>query len=215
MSAKYLVKGIKLLIFCVLAAGANYLLNTLSVFILKLPLFLDTVFTCALAFAAGPVPGIAAAALTTVVISFRDGSTRLFVLCSITEVLLICFLKPKARQNRAGGIGRFYPEAASLVNTFAALLFLYIAACVVVSILGGIIDFILYDLMLKNKLHYSPEDTFKVGLLRSSLPILPANILSRLPINVVDRFITIFGGFSISLMGKRIGSYHQEGKIHH
>jgi hypothetical protein len=206
MIAKSLARGIKLFVLCALAVGANYLFNTLSVFILKLPLFLDTVFTCAVAFAAGLVPGIAVATLSTVVISFRDNSTLLFVLCSIAEVLLICLMKPdKSCGDSSGGpkTGRGYTLPATFISTFAALLLLYIAACVTVSVLGGIIDFILYEVLLENKLSYSPEDTFKMGFLRSGPPALITNILSRIPINIVDRFVTIFGGFSLSLAIKR------------
>ncbi|MDR2053461.1 MAG: hypothetical protein LBP80_08610, partial [Treponema sp.] len=186
MNAKSLAGGIKLLVLCVLAVGANYALNTLSVFILKLPLFLDTVFTCAVAFAAGPVAGIAVALITTIVISFRDHSTWIFVLCSIAEVLLVWLMKPGPRHSfrtfrRTGaGPSPAPPETkASFISTFAVLLLLYVAACVTVSVLGGILDFILYDILPNTKLHYSPEDTFKMGLLRGGPPILLANILSR------------------------------------
>jgi hypothetical protein len=209
MVAKSLTQGIKLVILCALAVGANYLLNTLSVFILKLPLFLDTVFTCAVTFAAGLVPGIAVAVLTTAVIFVRDDSTFLFVLCSIAEVFLVWLMKAHSR-NSPWGFRRKsadpFPPAAktSFISTFAALLLLYIAACITISVLGGILDFILYDVLLDRKFHYSPEDTFKMGLLRNGPPILMTNILSRIPINIVDRFVVIFGGFSLSLAVKRI-----------
>jgi hypothetical protein len=206
MIAKGLVRGIKLSLLCLFAVAANYFLNTMSVFIFKLPLFLDTVFTCVVSFAAGPVPGIASAVLTTAVIGFRDDRTYLFVLCSIAEVLLICRLKPpvpglKRKTRISAGIP--LPETNFFVSAFALLLLLYVAACLTVSVLGGLIDFILYDVFAGNKLHYSPEDTFKMGLLRHGPPILITNILSRIPINIVDRFITIFGGFSLSLLIRR------------
>jgi hypothetical protein len=208
MIAKSLTRGIKLIILCALAVGANYLLNTLSVFILKLPLFLDTVFTCVVAFAAGLVPGIAAAVLTTAVIFVRDNGTFLFVLCSITEVFLVWLMNPHSK-NSPWGFRRKsadpFPSAArtSFISTFTALLLLYIAACITISVLGGILGFILYDVLLTRKLYYSPEDTFKMGLLHNGPPILVTNILSRIPINIVDRFVVIFGGFSLSLAVKR------------
>jgi hypothetical protein len=207
MNAKSLARGIKLIVLCILAVGANYVLNTLSVFILKLPLFLDTVFTCAVTFTAGPVPGMVVGVLTTIIILFRDSSTWLFVFCTIAEVLLVWLMKPGPR-DPFPGFSRRSREAelppaetkVSFINTFAGLLLLYIAACITVSVLGGIFDFILYDVLPNSKLHYSPEDTFKMGLLRGGPPILLANILSRIPINIVDRFVVIFGGFSLSLL---------------
>jgi hypothetical protein len=202
MNAKGLLRGLGISVLCVLAVGANYVLNTLSVFILRLPLFLDTVFTCAVAFAAGPIAGIAVAVLTTAVISFRDSSTWIFVLCSVAEVLLVRLMKPGLR-NSSRGSGVSSPDLpegrASFVSVLVVLLLLYITACLAVSVLGGILDFILYDVLTNKKLHYSPEDTFKMGLLRGGPSILAANILSRIPINIVDRFIVIFGGFALSL----------------
>ncbi|MDR0586434.1 MAG: hypothetical protein LBG26_04270 [Treponema sp.] len=147
------------------------------------------------------------AVLTTAIIFFRDSSTWVFVLCSIAEVLLVWLIKPGLR-NSSRARGASSPDLpggrASFVSVLAVLLLLYIAACLVVSVLGGILDFILYDVLSNEKLHYSPEDTFKIGLLRSGPPILAANILSRIPINIVDRFIVIFGGFALSLPLKGI-----------
>jgi len=50
---------------------------------------------------------------------------------------------------------------------------------------------------------YSPSDIFKLGFLRHNAPVLAAGILSRIPINIVDRFIVIFGGYGISLIFRK------------
>jgi hypothetical protein len=166
----------------------------------KLSLFLDTVFTCALTFAGGLVPGLIVVVLTVIDISIFQGKEFwLFQLCSLAEVLLICLLRPgKAR--RLSSLGGSGPEkTASFISTLAVLLVLYAAACVTISVLGGIVDFVLYDILAEGKAYYSPEDTFKIGLLRGGSPVVVTNILARIPINVVDRFIVIFGGFSLSL----------------
>jgi hypothetical protein len=220
MNAKYLVKGIKWLVLCALAVKANYYLNGI-VRALDLPLFMDTFFTCVITFAGGLVPGITVAALTALDFVIRDAGALPFLLCSLAEVLLISFLKPGktaglpsesaplAGGGTGGGGGRaFLPENVIplFISTFAPLLFLYVAACLVVSVLGGIIDFVFYDVLAENKSFFSPEDTFKIGLLRDASSLLLANILSRIPINIVDRFIVIFGGFSLSLLLKKIAA---------
>jgi hypothetical protein len=51
---------------------------------------------------------------------------------------------------------------------------------------------------------YSFEDTFELGLLRNNVPVLAAAILSRIPINIVDRFFAIFGGYGLSLLFRRL-----------
>jgi hypothetical protein len=212
MVAKTLIRGIKLLILCILVVKANHYLNVLAR-VLKLPLFMDTVFTCALAFWAGLIPGLIAVALAAVDVAFREGNAWVFSVCALGEVLLICFLKPGDNPGRGqparigrGMRGRPFlsgTAAASFISTFTTLLLLYVAACITVSVLGGLIDFIMYDVLAKNKLYYSPEDTFKIGFLHSGPPLVLTNILSRIPINIVDRFITVFGGFSLSLLVKK------------
>jgi hypothetical protein len=74
--------------------------------------------------------------------------------------------------------------------------------CLLISVVGGIIDFVLYNLLAAPRGAY-PEDIFKLGLYRNNVPALAAAILSRIPINIVDRFIAIFGGYGISLLYRR------------
>jgi hypothetical protein len=200
MTAKRLVRGIALFGVCALAVKANHGMREI-ILALKLPLFLDTVFTCALTFAWGSVPGIIVAGLTVLDLIFLRGQESWpFQLCSLAEVFLICLLRPGKTRRFSPPTGARAPEkTASFINTFAALLILYVACCAAVSVLGGIIDYVLYDTLVENKTYYSPEDAFKIGLLRSGPPVIITNILSRIPINIVDRFITIFGGFALSL----------------
>ena len=184
---------IKLIIFCVLAAGANYLCNTLCVYTFKIPLFLDTLFTVAVSFAAGLIPGLVTALLTYTAVGIRDGAFTPFIVCSIIEVLLVCRLKPV----RSIWHKSFNPLHL-IVSVFAGLILLYFTACITISVLGGVIDFFYYKLLSNPKLYFSPEDTFKMGLFRSGGHVLVMDILSRIPVNIVDRFIVIFGGYFIS-----------------
>jgi len=43
------------------------------------------------------------------------------------------------------------------------------------------------------------EDVYKAGIQQNLFPVPIMNILSRIPVNLVDRFIVIFGGYFISL----------------
>jgi hypothetical protein len=69
-----------------------------------------------------------------------------------------------------------------------------------ISILGGAIDTTVFMLFSQTKVNFSPEGVFRLGLLRNGIPILWANILARFPINLVDRFIVVFGGCGVSLL---------------
>jgi hypothetical protein len=209
---KHIARIIKLSLVCVLAAGANYLVHNFFVNFLKIPLFLDTVFSAAVSFAFGLVPGLVTVLLTKVAfVVFSGGSFDPFIICGFVEVLLVSLLKPSnpgessakgASMKRPSIKGRTIalPEAAltSSVSIFARLMLLYIVCSIAVSVTGGIIEFIYHTVLPNPKLYFSAEDTLKLGLLESGIPPLAMNILSRIPVNFVDRFIVIFGGYFIS-----------------
>ena len=88
---------------------------------------------------------------------------------------------------------------ASYTVIAAKLMLLYIVCAISISILGGIIDFLPKFLAETHAHYFSVEYTFKLGLVMNNLPTLAVNILSRIPILLVDRFIVIFGGYFISL----------------
>ena len=197
------IKYLKLILICLIAAGLNYLLNTVSIYLFKIPLFLDTIFNAAVCFAAGLIPGLITALLSYIFLSIRNGNFDPFVLCAITEVILIWFLKPAAlpQRDKLRTIpAKNWPQNLEtlFVSTIARLMFIFIICCITISILGGLIDFIYYTVLANLKPYFSAEDVFKIGLLRSNIPVLFMNILSRIPVNLVDRFIVIFGGYFVS-----------------
>jgi hypothetical protein len=194
----------KLIILCFLATGCNFLLNTLICEVFLLPLFLDTIFTCAVTFAAGPILGIITGILTTVLIVLRTGqvTTYYYVVCSAAEVLLIWGFRRSWAEHTE-------PEPASPISKIAILLLVFITDSGMISVLGGIVDYVIHVILLQKNILFSPEDAFKLGLLRNNVPLLAADVLSRIPINIVDRFIAIFGGYFLAqgvnkfLRGKR------------
>jgi len=194
----------KLSLLCVLAVGGNFLLNNFCVYFMKFPLFLDTVFNVAVAFAAGLVPGLVTALLSYVALNSWAIGFYPFILCSIVEVLLVCLLMP-ANQGKKHAERAALPaaKAFSYISVFARLMVLYIVCSLAVSVLGGVIDYLHYTVLSNPKLSFSAEDTFKIGLLRSGIPVLAMDILSRIPVNIVDRFIVIFGGYFVSRGLKR------------
>jgi len=193
-----IIKIIKISALCIIAAALNFTLTFLSVPVLKIPLFLDTIFTAAVTFSAGLIPGLITAVLTWAAGPFIDnGQLSPFVICSIAEVFIINRLKPSS-----GIVLNEYKNEKTLaknISILARLMLLYIAASMVISILGGLVDFIFYSVLPNSKGHISAEDIYKAGLQQSRFPVLVMNILSRIPVNLVDRFIVIFGGYFISL----------------
>jgi hypothetical protein len=209
------MKTVKVLVCCVLAAVANCMLSELVGNILRLPLFLDTLFTCAVTFAVGALSGIFTAILSTAIVSIIRYHLLiqwdfLFVLCSISEVLLIgafrhLFFRHAGSAVRSSG---FYDEPYSFVSLGSVLLLLYITMCMAVSLLGGIIDFIVTVPLHNPDSGVYPHTFFKLGLLRNRLPRLATDILSRIPVNIVDRFIVTFGGYGLGMLLRRVLGSH-------
>jgi hypothetical protein len=111
---------------------------------------------------------------------------NIFILCTLSEILLVCFFRAGIRQGRSLFLEE--PSPSSFAGIAAPLMVLVAFDCVLISVTGGIIDFVLYSLLSAPKGFY-PEDIFKLGLYRNNVPVLSAAVLSRVPINIVDRFI--------------------------
>jgi len=199
----------KIIILCVLSAACNAALSHLVINVARLPLYQDTVFTIAMCFSAGLFAGLLTGAFSSLCIAFvvygyilgnffpRVG--YIFYICVIVEVLLVCFFHNKMKKHEAVFLQK--PSLQSFVTVAPLLLGLVALDCIAVSLTGGIIDYALVIHRVPRGI--SPEDTFKLGLLWNGVPLLAASILSRIPINIVDRFIVIFGGYGISLLFRK------------
>jgi hypothetical protein len=201
----------KIVVLCVASGVLNpafsYLINTVA----GLSLYLDTLFTAAVYFTAGLIPALAAALFLLPVIAFKyifvidlpietALGMGLFAICSILEVLVFfAFRKKTAPLDRAF---RKNPSLFNFINMAPLLLLITVVDCIVVSISGGIIDFSILTISVPKE--YSPEDSFKLGLLRNNVPVLATAILSRIPINIVDRVFVIFGGYGVSLAYRKL-----------
>jgi hypothetical protein len=194
-----------LLLLCLLAMTANTALSQLVQSKLHLPLFLDTLFNAAITFSAGLLPGIFTAIFPFVIFALRQQPPEInfFVLCSIAEVFLIWIFHRRLKKAWApsgGPSAALGPVSYSFIAAASSLLILALIDCAMISILGGAIDTTIFMLFSQPKIQFSPEGTFRLGLLRNGVPLLWANILSRFPINLVDRFIVVFGGYGVSLL---------------
>jgi hypothetical protein len=130
-------------------------------------------------------------------------TVNVFILCSISEILLVWFFHARIRPGQSAFLGE--PSLSSFISIAAQLMALVALDCILISVIGGIIDFVLYTLFSAPRGIY-PEDIFKLGLYRNNMPVLAAAILSRIPINIVDRFIAVFGGYGISLLYRTCAS---------
>ncbi|WP_461255082.1 hypothetical protein [Treponema sp. R80B11-R83G3] len=200
----------KIALLCLVSGLLNTLISYFINGVCGLPLYLDTLFTVAVYFSVGLFPALITAFLLHVFTAFEY--TWLinldvqavwwsypFVLCVIFEILLIFFFRHKIKPLDTAF--RKDPTLYAFFNLAPLLMLIVVLDCILISVTGGIIDYIL-TLLQAPKVFY-PEDSFKIGLLRNNAPLLASAILSRVPINIVDRFIAIFGGYGVSLLYRK------------
>jgi len=200
---------LKILVLCVVCAFCNSHIGYLLNYLLKFPLFADTIFTVAMTFTAGWLPGIVTGIFLTNLMSLlRDyflsglpfSATWLpFSICILAEIILVCFFHKRIKPREDEFLQK--PTLNSFVGVATGLLVLVAIDCIVISILGGTVDFILNK--LSAPLTPSFEDVFELGLLHNNVPLLLAGILARIPINIVDRFLAVFCGYGLSLVFRK------------
>jgi hypothetical protein len=198
-------------VLCIASAICNTVVGHVIHNIAGVPLFLDTVFNTAMFFCAGLLPAFVTGTLLSPIMFFLfcriilglsvelSLFRNVWVICIIVEILLIWVFHNRMKKREAVFFEN--PSLQSFIGVAALLLVLAAIDCLVVSVSGGIIDFALATLNAPRT--FSPEDSFKLGLLRNNVPLLATAILSRIPINIVDRFIVIFGGYGISLLFRK------------
>jgi hypothetical protein len=197
--AAWVFKKGPVIILCLVAMAANFGLNTLVEKVFRQPLFLDTLFTAAVTFTAGLVPGLITAVLTTLffgVLRYHFFGTYLYVLCSIALVIIVWLF----RGNFCFECNDSSPEEYRFLRfqTMVNLLALAALLCGVISLMGGLINYF-NDMILRLKDYdHSPELNFKLALMRNNIPFLLSAIFARIPVNIVDRIITVYGAYGIA-----------------
>jgi len=206
----------KIIILCLASAFANAAFSYIISGILKVPLYADTIFTVAMCFTAGMFAGIMTGAVLSplfffLVYKFILNETfdvtlirNIFVICILAEVFLVYYFYKKIKSREAVFLEKLAAKQDVLfafILVAVQLLFLVVLDCIIISVLGGIIELIIEQFSVPWK--YSPSDIFKLGFLRNNAPSFIAGILSQIPINIVDRFIAVFGGYGISLVFRR------------
>ena len=182
------------LIATLLCIVINFGFNHLSTFILHIPLFLDTIGTVTLTFLYGIVPGLICALATTITDSLIGGYfmqlPTLYVICSFSAVFICHAFK-----------ARIF-DSDLLIVRLSYLFILSMAMCIVISILGGIIDSICMTYSDYKSNTPVASDFFKPNFIKLGLSKLGTNIISRFPINIIDRLVTAVVAYYLAVLGK-------------
>lgn len=182
-------------ILSIVAGLLDYAVCDLVAWVNHLPLFCDTIFIMALSFLAGPWWGVLAGFFYHL-IDFLLNRTlelgHLFIVCHFLAALTAGYFKI-----------RFIKEDDSNFIVFFKLIILSILMCLVMSISGGIISFILGNIEAYNEA--SSQTDFLAFLWQNKISSrLLLEIIVRIPVNIADRFICVFAAWGMYLLARHL-----------
>ena len=210
------VRIILMLFLCTSGSVINVILNIFASQFMFLPLYMDTIFTISITFLAGPVWGCFTGLLTNLIghtYNFWGFESYLFALCNIATALItwmFCRIFPDKLTYRH--ISADYASFASAKSRYLdeimskafALTLLSFTLCFAISILGGLITFFIE--LIRSSAENNPvtNPASVPTMFYSDMPFLAKEIMSRIPINIIDRLISAFLGFGIGLIISKI-----------
>ncbi|MCL2759693.1 MAG: hypothetical protein FWD22_05725 [Treponema sp.] len=188
---------------CITGALLNIVFHTLTTGENLLPLYLDTIFTITVTLLCGPVWGSITGALTNIIghtVNFWGWEGYLFTLCNIATALITwLFMRLFPNELIFSNQNTMVKsrQMDKVMNHIFVLMLLSFALCFAMSVLGGLIATLIQFITS------SPADELYLKALLGStmfhrLPVFAAEILSRIPINIIDRLISVFLGYGIA-----------------
>jgi len=207
-----------MLFLCLTGALLNIAINKLFTAggIWILPLYLDTILTITATLLGGFFWGILTGALTNIIghtINFWGWEGYLFTLCSIATALITwVFIRQFPQEIKITNDDK--PQIVKthnsqmffrIINRIIVLILLSFTLCLAMSLLGGLIS------ALIQIFGSSPADELHLSALLGStmfpkMNVILMEILSRIPINIIDRLISVFAGYGIAIGVSAISS---------
>lgn len=186
-------KFIEILILTIAALILNILLARLSAKIHFMG-FMDSLFTVALTFYAGLIPGLVAALffnpIMGIILSLENG-TQFFIydsLYSICGMLIVLITWLLSRDKREFHYSRLFTFLYLVIITFASAL----ASCISASLL----DTFIRPLFGKPS-GFGITDNFSYSFQNQNMGSFLSYFLPRIPITLLDRLICTFAGYWI------------------
>jgi hypothetical protein len=218
-----------MVILCLAGAVLNIAVNMVSHKIVSFPLYLDTILTVAVTLLGGLFWGALTGGLTNIIfqtIWFWGWEPYLYAICNIVTACItwqfIRFFPKELRIQHVPGetpiksAKAFYRTShdvsrlRTVMGRVIVLVMLSFVLCFAMSILGGIIT-VIVKFFISIRLDgavFNPASALMSPMFSEEVHIILAEILARIPVNVVDRLITAFAGYGIALGLSRIKWMH-------
>jgi len=193
------------IIFCIAGALLNMIVYRIFITIMGLPLYLDTIFTISVTLVCGPLWGVLTGALTNVhSFTVYGWEYYLFALCNVAAAIVTwLFMRLFTRELdlRMNVVFAELPlyqtgsrRLSAVMDRVIVLTLLAFALCIVMSILGGCIS-VFIGFFRVTAVNPAAVQT----MFHRNIPMLLNEILSRVPINIIDRLISSFAAFGVAL----------------
>ena len=198
---KYLII---ILVACV-AGILDFMTSSFFQDVLHVPLFFDTIFLMAVLFLYGPLPALFAyvinvicGSLKLIILYGKNDYIYLFTLSALT-IILITWLFIRKKDNLKKGVN----------ITFLYILSAAVCAALACAVVSGIISYFTFNLNVES----GPFDKIIFAFTGDQMGVLASCIVGRIPITILDRIITTFAGFGISVLFLKIQNrYKRDGK---
>ena len=186
-------RNVKIGIFCFISIFLNLGLSLLTYDVCHFPLFLDTVFTVAMVFYLGLIPGLIVGILynfvdvlfNLLVRGINSPTNIFFSICGAAIVIVTWLFARKKEEFQI-----------SLPVTILYLLLISLISSFVTIFLGGTFDFIrfsFYDIPDS----MAPIKQFTDSFVSQKFSLFASCILGQIPISITDRIISTFAGYGV------------------
>ena len=183
----------KIALFCIASIILNLGFSLLFFDVLHIPLFFDTIFTVAIVFYLGLVPGLIVGFLFNFVDTAFNYLVRgivsptniFFSLCGVAIVLVTwAFARKKDEFQISIPVTILYLLLIALLSSSASIF------------IGGIIDFVRFSYFdIPDSM--APIKQFTESFVSQRFSLFASCILAQIPISITDRLITTFAGYGV------------------
>ena len=184
---------LKIALFCIVSIFLNLGASVLFFDVLSIPLFIDTVFTVAIVFYLGLVPGLAVGFLYNFVdVLFNylvrgvNSPTNIFFSICGAAIVLVTWLFARKKEE----------FQLSLSITILYLLLISLLSSFVTIFIGGIFDFIRFS-YFEIPDSMAPIKQFTDSFVSQKFSLFASCILGQIPISLTDRLISTFAGYGV------------------
>ena len=192
-------KVIRIVVICIIAEMLNFLTMDVFYHTLKIPLFFDTIFTVAVVFYCGLVPGLCVSVgynlINSLIWVLQKGVADPFIffytICGILIVLSTWVVSRRKAEFKISPV---------VTILYLVLITLISSLCTIIS--SGILDYFHYiyydvpDMM-------NPIKSFTESFVNHHFSLLVSCILAQIPISFADRLIATFAGYGVYRLCER------------